>query len=158
MDVMFVETTAQEQRRDLCRWVERLVEEGHRVFVFVGSTVSAQQLDELLWSFSKTSFIPHRIVTDPNQSPTVPERVLIGWDLSARGLCTALVCDAPAALDAAASFDIVVHFVPMDDSAKREECRRLWVMAKERGHTVRHVPKETALNHANPKARRIPSP
>lgn len=140
--MIFVETTAQEQRRDLCRWVERFVEEGHRVFVWTTSTVSAQQLDGLLWSFSKQSFLPHRISAQPDEDDPGPEPVWIGWALPARGRFPVLVCDAAPNPAALGSFDIVVHFVPMDDPVKREESRRLWTEAKHRGYAVRHVPKD----------------
>ncbi|MEJ5348706.1 MAG: DNA polymerase III subunit chi [Desulfosoma sp.] len=138
--IFFVETLAEDQRRDLCRWVERLFEEGYRVFVLTGSTISAQQLDKLLWSFSKASFVPHRIVTQAEEAIKAIEPVLIGWDLSARGSCNVLVCDETPDLEAAASFDTIVHFVPMDDADKREASRRLWANAKERTWTLRHVP------------------
>ncbi|ROQ91215.1 DNA polymerase III subunit chi [Desulfosoma caldarium] len=138
--MFFVETSIKEQRRDLCRWVERLVDEGHRVFIFTGSTVSAQQLDGLLWSFSKPSFIPHRIVTHAEKASMAMEPVLIGLDLSGRGRCGALVCDDTPDLEACTAFEIIVHFVPMDDPNKREASRRLWAKAKSRGMVVRHVP------------------
>lgn len=158
IQLVFVSTSAQEQRRDLCRWVERLVEEGHRVFVLVGSTMSAEQLDGLLWSFSKTSFVPHRIVSNAQEAIKAPEPVLIGWDVSARGPANVLVCDDPPDLDRAASFEIVVHFVPMDDPEKRERSRSLWVEAKNRGYALRHVAKEAAASPENHRARSVSSP
>jgi len=155
--VLFVETTAQEQRRDLCRWVERFVDEGRRVFVWTGSTISAQQLDGLLWSFSKQSFVPHRIVPDPADAKSAPEPVLIGWVLPNRGRVHVLVCDETPDLAAAPACDVIVHFVPMDDPVKREESRRLWTTAKGMGYGVRHVPKEPAPSSINA-TRRVPSP
>ncbi|WP_448382641.1 DNA polymerase III subunit chi [Desulfosoma sp.] len=155
--MLFVETTAQEQRRDLCRWVERFVDEGRRVFVWTGSTMSAQQLDGLLWSFSKQSFVPHRIVADPADGESAPEPVLIGWVLPSHGRLHVLVCDETPDLGAAPPCDVIVHFVPMDDPLKREESRRLWTAAKEMGYAVRHVPKEPAPSSGNT-TRRVPSP
>lgn len=157
--MLFVETTAQEQRRDLCRWVERFVDEGRRVFVWTASTLSAQQLDALMWSFSKQSFVPHRIVTDAMDGESAPEPVLIGWTLPTHGKAHVLVCDEPPELEAAAPFfSVIVHFVPMDDLAKREESRGLWTKAKGMGLTVRHVPKESIKAHGNGTTRRVPSP
>ncbi len=156
--IFFVETLAETQRRDLCRWVERLVEEGHRVFVLTGSTISAQQLDRLLWSFSKPSFVPHRIVTQTEEAAKAMEPVLIGWDLSARGSCNVLVCDETPDLEAAASFHMIVHFVPMDDADKREASRRLWANAKERAWTLRHVPLPSSARTDESRRRRSSSP
>lgn len=156
--MLFVETTAQEQRRDLCRWVERFVDEGRRVFVWTGSTISAQQLDGLLWSFSKQSFVPHRIVTDAADGESAPEPVLIGWVRPSRGPIQVLVCDQTPDLAAVPSCDLIVHFVPMDDPGKREESRRLWTTAKGLGYSVRHVPKEPAKPSGNATTRRVLSP
>ncbi|MEJ5364187.1 MAG: DNA polymerase III subunit chi [Desulfosoma sp.] len=156
--MLFVETTAQEQRRDLCRWVERFVDEGRRVFVWTGSTISAQQLNGLLWSFSKQSFVPHRIVTDADDGESAPEPVLIGWVLPERGRVQVLVCDEAPDLATVPSCEMIVHFVPMDDPVKREESRRLWTTAKGMGYAVRHVPKEPAKSSGNTITRRVPSP
>lgn len=156
--MFFVETTIKEQRRDLCRWVERLVDDGHRVFVFTGSTVSAQQLDGLLWSFSKPSFVPHRIVADAEKAGTALEPVLIGWDLSAQWRCGVLVCDDTPDLEACAAFEIIVHFVPMDDPDKREASRRLWANAKALGMILRHVPMPSPARASQSTVGRSPSP
>lgn len=156
--MFFVETSVNEQRRDLCRWVERLVDEGHHVFVNTGSTISAQQLDGLLWSFSKPSFIPHRIVADAENASTAAEPVLIGWDLSARGRCAVLVCDETPELDASTGFEIIVHFVPMDDPDKREASRRLWANAKGRGMILRHVPAPSSARAGQSSTGRGPTP
>lgn len=156
--LLFVETTAQEQRRDLCRWVERFVDEGRRVFVWTTSTLSAQQLDGLLWSFSKQSFVPHRIATDPTDGESAPEPVLIGWVLPTHRRAQILLCDEAPVLTAAPSFDMIVHFVPMDDPVKRDESRRLWTTAKGMGYKVRHVPSESSKSHGEAAIRRVPSP
>lgn len=156
--MFFIETSVKEQRRDLCRWVERLVDEGHRVFVYTGSTLSAQQLDGLLWSFSKPSFIPHRIVAHPENARAAVEPVLIGWDLSARGRCGVLVCDETPELEASAAFEIIVHFVPMDDPDKREASRRLWANAKARGMGLRHVPMPSSARAGQSSTGRSPTP
>jgi DNA polymerase III subunit chi len=45
--------------RALPRLLERALADGHRVVVMAGSAERVQQLDDLLWSYSDESFLPH---------------------------------------------------------------------------------------------------
>lgn len=47
------------------------------VFLLVGDESNARKLDELLWTFSQNSFIPHRLVWTQDGSPA-EEAVFIG--------------------------------------------------------------------------------
>jgi len=51
----------------------------HHVYLNAASDAEARQLDELLWTFSQGSFIPHRVVTERLTEPP-DEPVLIGID------------------------------------------------------------------------------
>jgi DNA polymerase III subunit chi len=72
-----------------CRIVDKAVASNQHVFICPSSKLEAQQLDELLWTFSPGSFLPHRIITQ--DCAAVPEEpVLIAgggapmgerWDL-----------------------------------------------------------------------------
>ena len=74
--IYFVETPSEGQRRLLCQWVERFYEEGKRVQVVVDSTMAAQHLDQMLWTFSQESFVPHSIFAF-NKSSDLIEPVVI---------------------------------------------------------------------------------
>jgi len=45
--------------RALPRLLERALTEGHRVVVMAGSPERVQHLDDLLWTYSEESFLPH---------------------------------------------------------------------------------------------------
>ena len=138
--IYFVETDARDQRICLCRWVERFYEEGKRVRVVADSTMAAQHLDSMLWSFSDLSFIPHRIwgpedVEGPRVEPvviTVGEAKLEGFDV--------LVCDGAVELDLMGCYPVAVHFILRDDQERKQASRLLWQRAKERGFLAHHVP------------------
>jgi len=66
--LIFVETRSNEKRATLCRQVEGFYEKGQHVLVVTDSTLAAQHLDQMLWTFSQESFVPHRIVTQPAMS------------------------------------------------------------------------------------------
>jgi DNA polymerase-3 subunit chi len=72
-----------------CRLAEKAMLRNQHVFICPSSEGEARQLDDLLWTFSQGSFVPHRIVTGAGgEEPAEP--VLIGtgpgpvgehWDL-----------------------------------------------------------------------------
>ncbi|HEX5420404.1 MAG TPA: DNA polymerase III subunit chi, partial [Gammaproteobacteria bacterium] len=48
--------------RAACRIADEAVQLDRRVFICAGSELEARQLDDLLWTFSDGSFLPHCIV------------------------------------------------------------------------------------------------
>lgn len=60
-----------------CRIAEKARQQDDQVFINCASNDEARKLDELLWTFSQSSFIPHRI-TGANDRDDGPEPVLIG--------------------------------------------------------------------------------
>ena len=64
------------RNRYACRIIDKAYQQAHQVYVQVNSTAEAQQLDDLLWTFRDTSFIPHHIygeactITPPVQIST----------------------------------------------------------------------------------------
>ncbi|HUL81282.1 MAG TPA: DNA polymerase III subunit chi [Gammaproteobacteria bacterium] len=72
-----------------CRIVDKATEAEQHVFINATSDTEARKLDELLWTFSQGSFIPHKIVRDGIDVAPI-EPVVIGlnrgplgerWDL-----------------------------------------------------------------------------
>jgi DNA polymerase-3 subunit chi len=60
-----------------CKIVDKATQLDNHVFIHATSDGEARQIDELLWTFSQGSFIPHRIVRgELTESPLEP--VLIG--------------------------------------------------------------------------------
>lgn len=137
--IYFMETPAAEQRRLLCKLVDHFYDAGLKVQVAVDSTLSAQHIDQLLWTISDRSFIPHRIY-DPRDGDDFIEPVLITvGDLQVRGF-DAVICDGPQSLDFMTLFRIAAHFVIRDDGDRRQESRLMWLEARDRKLEIRHVP------------------
>jgi len=72
-----------------CRIADKAMQTSRHIFINSASEPESRRLDELLWTFSQGSFVPHRIVTD-GASGQIAEPVLIGcgndpvdehWDL-----------------------------------------------------------------------------
>lgn len=137
--IYFVEMRAAEQRNVLCRWVEHYYETGTRAQVMADSTVTAQHLDQLLWSFSQPSFIPHRVLGAwDGKEPREPVIISVG-EIFVPGF-PVLLCDAPAGLEFMARYELAVHFVTVEDEDQRQRSRDLWQAAKTRGIDLKHVP------------------
>lgn len=72
-----------------CRIAEKAMQLDNHVYIHAESPGQGKQLDDLLWTFSQGSFVPHRLLQQPSPEHPV-EPVLIGcgaepdhepWDL-----------------------------------------------------------------------------
>lgn len=138
--IYFVETTAGEQNDCICRWTERFYLERKHVRVVVDSLADAQLIDQLLWTFSQQSFIPHKIFNSGTNQPGEP--VLITPGQFPASCCEVLVCGCETELEFMNSFETAVHFILDDDPRRKQKSRLLWQGAKERGLNPIHVPYE----------------
>jgi DNA polymerase III subunit chi len=60
--------------RYACRLAEQAVERGERVYLQTAGAAEAQRLDDLLWTFSDRSFLPHEVFCG---APASHDRVMI---------------------------------------------------------------------------------
>ncbi len=139
MNLYFVETTVAEQRETLCRWTERFYDEKRKVQIIVDSTQAAQFIDQMLWSFSQGSFIPHLIFSPATGSHPMESVLLVIGEHRIAGFDTVL-CDAFASLEFMQQFETVVHFILRDDQEKCQESRVLWQKVRDLGLQPVHVP------------------
>ena len=137
--IVFLETAAKEKRTLLCRVVEHFFESGNKVQIVVDTTMAAQNIDQLLWTFSQASFVPHKMVSPPlSQTIIEPVAITVG-EIPLQGFDT-LVIDEWVNLETIKNYALAVHFVLMDDSEQRLQSRMLWQSAKEQGFQLQHLP------------------
>jgi DNA polymerase III subunit chi len=62
-----------EKSQFLCRLLEKIHRQGgHQVYIHCSSEQETHALDELLWTFKDTSFIPHNLYGEgPKQAPAI---------------------------------------------------------------------------------------
>jgi DNA polymerase III subunit chi len=60
-----------------CALIQKAWKQGNNVFINTRSETEAATLDDLLWTFKDTSFLPHCLATD-NNAENVP--IIIGHD------------------------------------------------------------------------------
>ncbi|MEJ2106309.1 MAG: DNA polymerase III subunit chi [Acidiferrobacteraceae bacterium] len=61
IDFYLLSDPAEPADRVACRLAEKIYRLGHRVYLLVADRQQAEQLDQLLWTFSQGSFVPHEI-------------------------------------------------------------------------------------------------
>lgn len=116
-----------------CRLAEKAYRLDNTVHIHAGSLETAEQLDELLWTFRDGSFVPHDLLTPALADRNSP--VTIGCDsgpLQSRDLLINLCDDIPPFAE---SFPRVAELVSSDDDCKRES-RKRFVAYRENGHTL----------------------
>ena len=118
-----------------CKIVDKATQLDHHVFINSTSDDEARQLDELLWTFSQGSFIPHRVVR--GEAPAAPlEPVLIGvnqppapgrWDVLVN-----LAADVPEFFS---RYERVAEVVDAN-AERREQSRERYRFYRDRGYKL----------------------
>jgi DNA polymerase-3 subunit chi len=52
----------------VCRIADKAYGLGHRIYIYTASQAQASQLDSLLWHFKPSSFLPHQVGSEFDQS------------------------------------------------------------------------------------------
>ena len=118
-----------------CRIVDKAFELDHHVFVHASTDDEARQLDELLWTFSQGSFIPHRVVREPLTEPP-REPVLIGMtEPPAASRWDVLVNLAPQVPEFFSRYARVVEVVDAN-AERRELSRERYRFYRDRGYKL----------------------
>jgi len=122
-----------------CRLASKAVKRELGVFVLAETETEARRLDELLWTFSQNSFIPHRFSWNTEATP-VAEPVIIGcadrageeatheWDLMVN-----LTGEVP---DAFGRYERLAEVVDADP-ARREHGRDRYRYYRDRGYEMK---------------------
>ena len=132
--VDFYVMAASDQRSRLitaCRLVEKAYEQGLRVAVRTCATAETVEVDELMWTFSDRSFVPHGVwPAEPDFAAATPVLITSGaLPDSHRDVLVNLGPDLPAQF---AAFSRVCEVVAGDEEAKRR-ARVRWRGYKEAG-------------------------
>lgn len=135
MDITFyvlADTSPEKRLHTACRLVEKAFQNKHEVYVHARNQAEAERLDELLWTFSPDSFIPHHLV---GEGPTPPPAVRIGWQTIPNEAHDLLINlhEQPAAQPQ--RFRRILEIVGGDEPM-REAARQHWRQYKQQGFSV----------------------
>lgn len=118
-----------------CRIVDKATEADQHVFINATSDVEAQKLDELLWTFSQGSFIPHKIVHDGIETAPI-EPVVIGLNRGPLGERWDLLINLAAEVPEFFSRYRRVAEVVDGNDARRAQSRDRYRFYRDRGYTL----------------------
>ncbi len=66
VDFYILEDNAADARQHFaCRLAEKAWQQGNKVYIHTGDPTLSSRLDDMLWSFSQGSFVPHGLDNDP---------------------------------------------------------------------------------------------
>ena len=118
-----------------CRLAEKAVDLGRHVLIRPPSRADARRLDELLWTYSQGSFLPHKLVSDAAREPVEP--VLIDDGPGPRGerwdLLINLGADVPDYFSRYARLAEVVD----GDEGRRAHGRERYRYYRDRGYALK---------------------
>ncbi len=124
----------------VCRLVKKAWQQEKPVLI-VSEQAWLEELDDLLWTFSDTDFIPHAFV-DADADEVSDEKVTV-WLATANQLHTQaqnhagfLIYCGDAHLEGFERFERLIEIVPSADPSKVEEARKRWRYYKERGYPL----------------------
>jgi len=118
-----------------CRLVDKATEADQHVYIHATSDVDAQKLDELIWTFSQGSFIPHRLLREGADAAPL-EPVIIGLNRAPLGerwdLMINLAADVPEFFSRYRRVAEVVD----GNAARRAQSRERYRFYRDRGYTL----------------------
>lgn len=118
-----------------CRIAEKAVLKQHNVLIHTGADHEAQELDELLWTFSQSSFVPHRIVRD-GEPALASEPVLIGAGAELRSdRCDMLINLADEVPEFFSRYERVAEVID-GDPGRRNAGRQRFRYYRDRGYQL----------------------
>lgn len=109
------EATEDTQARLACRITHKAYQQGLSIYLQCDTREKAESLDSLLWTFQDISFIPHRLVTDPDEARIV---VVIGWNACKPPACEVLINLTEHIPDFFKNFHRIIEIVTPDTAAK----------------------------------------
>ena len=116
-----------------CRLAEKAYRLNHLVHIRTDDRRSAQQLDDLLWTYRDGSFVPHEIVRAGQDSIESP--VTIGHDGPPNRDVELLINLSESAAAENTPFPRIAEIVTSDDDSRRLS-RRRYAQYRDMGHTL----------------------
>ena len=95
----------------ICRVVEKAWQRGHQVYVHCADEQAARVLDDRLWQFKDTSFVPHAL--DDDSAP-----IVIGTPATTTSRSDVLINLDQSVPDIASRFERVIESAGYDDATR----------------------------------------
>ena len=117
-----------------CRLAEKASRQGHHIFIHTDDETQAQQVDELLWTFRQTSFVPHSLAA-AGTVPSKTDKVVIGHDHDPEFKHDVMINLSSSIPDFFSRFERVAEIVSGDEN-QRNEARERFKFYRDRGYEL----------------------
>lgn len=122
----------------ICKWVQKCYEAGKTSVVRASDVAAAQQLDDLLWTFSDVSFIPHTIAGDTSFQHLEP--VLISYSGQNFPVMDVLIeAGGELVYPEYENFGHIIDFADLYDDKLLQLGRRRYKTYQDKGYRMRMV-------------------
>jgi DNA polymerase III subunit chi len=136
IDFYIVDSDSEDARLRLaCEIADQAIRQDQHVFIHSTSDAAARRLDDLLWTFSQGSFVPHSLVREAPAAPP-PEPVIIGLNLEPVGARWDVMINLAADVPEFFSRYQRVAEVVDGDPARREQSRERYRFYRDRGYQL----------------------
>lgn len=134
IDFYILENASTPQAAELfiCRLAEKAFNRDHSIYINTPSAETAENLDNLLWTFREGSFIPHRLHHQPHPAACP---VIIGYDHEPQQLAELMINHSQAIPSFFSRFDRVAEIVSGDEEA-RNQARERFRFYRDRGYEL----------------------
>lgn len=126
--------TEQARRLLACRLAEQQARQGQRICILTDSPEAAQEVDQLLWSYTPDSFLPHALAGD---AAAAQVQIVVGHGTEAPAGTTCILNLGQEAPLNQPSLAAIAEFVLSDDDAKTRS-RARWNLYKQLGYELQH--------------------
>lgn len=103
-----------------CLQASHFYRQNQRVYIYTQDKKHAEQVDEMLWAFDSDSFVPHNLVGEGPKQGAIVE---IGHQ-APQGRRSVLINLTSSVPDFANQFQLIVDFVPSDETLKQQARER----------------------------------
>ncbi len=115
-----------------CKLINMAYQKGHQIFIYCQNEEEALEIDELLWSFDETSFIPHNL---QGEGPRSKPPIQIGFGQDCHGFHDILINLTDHVPDFFQQFGRICEIV-MDEEGHKQHKRNNFRFYKENNYQI----------------------
>ncbi len=133
--IEFVKLEKPEKAHYCCLLAETYFNQEKQILIAVKDEEQGRALDRFMWTWRKTSFIPHALLLEKGDEADEP--VLISDDINRDYDSDILIMAHPCPVEFIRRFAHAVDFAELHDSALHEEARKRFALYREEGFEPR---------------------
>lgn len=134
-EIIFLTLSVANKLRVVCDVVDNEFSQGNKVVINVSDETEGKTLDNMLWSWIQSSFIPHNFtdsLINTNKDP-----VIIATDISENISFDTLILVHPAELDVCNNYKRVIDFAEKYNPTKLETDRKRYKLYRDKKIAVK---------------------